>query len=82
MRDKNTSQLPRLLCCTIEKERKAPLAGRGGIVGLELYCIIGPCPDRWKEQGRGWGLPEGVGHPPPELGAKPREELRGGSDEE
>jgi len=64
IRERNTSQLPRLLCWTMEKERRVPLAGRGDMEGLPLYCIIGPCPVRWREQGRGWGPPGGVDHRP------------------
>ena len=43
IRERNTSQLPRLLCCTIEREGKTLSAGgrrEGGLV----CCIVGPGP--------------------------------------
>ena len=56
MRERNTSQLPRLLCCTMERERATPAEGDGG--GEDwLDDINGPSPDHLGGQERGWGPP-------------------------
>ena len=56
MRERNTSQLPRLLCCTMERGRATPPASGGG--GEERLCAIsGPSPVRLAEGERGWGPP-------------------------
>ena len=61
MSERNTSQLPRLLCCTMEKEGKTPLAGGGG-EGETVCCISESGPgDQWGQE-RGWGRPGGAGH--------------------
>ena len=60
MRGRNTSQLRRLLCCTMERGRATLLAGGGG--GEERLCDIrGPSLDRLAEWERGWGPPGGAG---------------------
>jgi len=65
IRERNTSQLPRLLCCTMEKERRIPLACRGD-KGELLYCIIGPGPGHLSGPGKGWGPSRGADHLPQE----------------
>ena len=52
MRERNTSQLPRLLCCTMERARETPPAGGGGEEGVGC-SINGPSPDRQEGQERG-----------------------------
>ena len=60
MSERNTSQLPRLLCCTIERERETLPACGGGEGELEC-CISGPGPGRQEGRERGWGPPGGAG---------------------
>ena len=56
MRERNTSQLPRLLCCTMERGRATPAAGGGG--GAEWLCAISELSSgRLAEQEKGWGPP-------------------------
>ena len=60
MSERNTSQLPRLLCCTMDSERETPPAGDGG--GDQRVCLIsGPGPSCQVGQERGWGPPGGAG---------------------
>ena len=60
MSESNTSQLPRLLCCTMDRERETPSAGSGG--GEAWVCAIsGPGPGHQVGQERGWGPPGGAG---------------------
>ena len=56
--ERNTSQLPRLLCCTMERERKTLSAGGRG-EGELVCCISGPGPSRQWGQERGRGPPGG-----------------------
>ena len=56
MSERNTSQLPRQLCCMMERERETPPAGGGG-EGESACCISGPSPGHQTERERGWGLP-------------------------
>ena len=60
MRERNTSQLPRLLCCTMERERATLAEGAGGGEDL-LGDINGLRPDHLAGQERGWGPPGEVG---------------------
>ena len=76
MRERNTSQLPRLLCCTMERERAAPAEGAGG--GEDrLGDINGLSPDLLAEQERGWGPPGGAGRQRLEWGGQQMGEQRG-----
>ena len=59
MRERNTSQLPRLLCCTMERERETPPAGGGGGEGV-WYYISWPSPGYQVGRERGWGPPGGA----------------------
>ena len=54
--ERNTSQVPRLLCCTMEREGETPPAGGGG-EGVSACCISGLGPDHCLERERGWGPP-------------------------
>ena len=60
MRERNTSQLPRLLCCTMERERETPPAGGGGDE-QRVSSISGPGPDHQVGRERDWGPPGGAG---------------------
>ena len=76
MRERNTSQLPRVLCCTMERERATPPAcGRGG-EGVR-YSISGPSPGHQVGRERGWGPPGGAGRQPLEWGEQQRGEQNG-----
>ena len=57
--ERNTSQLSRLLCCTMERERKILLAGGRG-EGELVCCISSPGPSSQWGQERGWGQPRGA----------------------
>ena len=77
MRERNTSQLPRLLCCTMERERETPPAVGGGGEGAG-HCISGPSPGHQVGRERGWGPPGGAGRQRLEWGGQQRGEQRGG----
>ena len=51
MSERNTSQLPRLLCCTMERERETPLAGGRG-EGVMVFRISGLGPGHRQERER------------------------------
>ena len=65
MSERNTSQLPRLLCCTMVRERETLPAG-GGVGGERMSSISGPSPDLQVGRERDW-------RPPGEAGPQPLE---------
>ena len=76
MRERNTSQLPRLLCCTMERERDTgPASGEGG--EERVSSISGPSPDHQVRRERGWGAPGGAGRQHLEWVGQRRGEQRG-----
>ena len=59
MSERNTSQLPRLLCCTMDRKGKALPAGGGEDRG-GVSSISEPGPDRHAGRERCWGPPGGA----------------------
>ena len=57
--ERNTSQLPRLLCCKMESEWKT-LSAADRREGESVCSIIGPSLGHQTGQERGWGPPRDV----------------------
>ena len=63
MSERNTSQLPRLLCCTMVRERET-LPDGGGVDEESVSSISGSSLDHQVGRERDWGPPGGAGPQP------------------